>query len=520
MTDVTIDRLHASYNGFDRADVERLDGALAHVVDQSLNQALTARHLPDLFAVCIRSLDVVVNLDPDGSLDTWGRRWAQHLADAIVVAIRPGTSAPDVPTADHGDLVIYDREIDVVRDVVVSVASNDRRRLWAWNQTGIWSRAGWPTFDDVATLLRYRPTMAGSVLAAARRRGVVPLSAAGWRAVASAVAATYGVDPGKSYLAADEPTVNSQYRQLGAYSRARSTEPQRLGLSTSSTDVSSVVSIVPRAAWIGSAPEQRIALAVLALMITEPILARSRTAIDAVAGAAMELPGPGQYSAERNDTDRPITGTGSATPKSSVERPGPAAENTTDSAGDNDRGVDDGDGSDPESRATSEFGGVMFLIQPLRELGVVDATVDATTLDNGRRAEPLTVLAEIVSAVTGVDAADPIVDALVGLDRDDGQRERGKIGEGDDGDEGEKGSIPQEFVVDQAQRIVNWLEDRTGESDLDWIWSRPATINRQPGWIEIEMSLDSVEVRVRTAALDLDPGFVWWLGSVVRFRYV
>jgi hypothetical protein len=29
-----------------------------------------------------------------------------------------------------------------------------------------------------------------------------------------------------------------------------------------------------------------------------------------------------------------------------------------------------------------------------------------------------------------------------------------------------------------------------------------------------------VDTGVRLAGLDLDPGFVWWLGAVVRFRYV
>ena len=29
-----------------------------------------------------------------------------------------------------------------------------------------------------------------------------------------------------------------------------------------------------------------------------------------------------------------------------------------------------------------------------------------------------------------------------------------------------------------------------------------------------------VDIDVRIAGLDIDPGFVWWLGAVVGFRYV
>ena len=54
---------------------------------------------------------------------------------------------------------------------------------------------------------------------------------------------------------------------------------------------------------------------------------------------------------------------------------------------------------------------------------------------------------------------------------------------------------------------------------LLFVTARPAVIVADPGWIEAHYSLDSVDTGLRRAALDLDPGYVPWLGVVVRFVY-
>jgi hypothetical protein len=41
----------------------------------------------------------------------------------------------------------------------------------------------------------------------------------------------------------------------------------------------------------------------------------------------------------------------------------------------------------------------------------------------------------------------------------------------------------------------------------------------EPGWIELRFSLDEVSTEIRRAGLDLDPGYVPWLGVVMRFIY-
>ena len=49
--------------------------------------------------------------------------------------------------------------------------------------------------------------------------------------------------------------------------------------------------------------------------------------------------------------------------------------------------------------------------------------------------------------------------------------------------------------------------------------ARRGTVLFAPAWIEIVLALDEVDVDVRVAGLDLDPGWVPWLGCVLRYRY-
>jgi hypothetical protein len=70
--------------------------------------------------------------------------------------------------------------------------------------------------------------------------------------------------------------------------------------------------------------------------------------------------------------------------------------------------------------------------------------------------------------------------------------------------------------------LVDGPGERTAAETADRvraIAARPATVRREPGWVEVELPLETVDLDVRRAGLDLDPGWVWWLGQVVRFGY-
>ncbi|MEU2393271.1 hypothetical protein [Streptomyces sp. NPDC007369] len=49
---------------------------------------------------------------------------------------------------------------------------------------------------------------------------------------------------------------------------------------------------------------------------------------------------------------------------------------------------------------------------------------------------------------------------------------------------------------------------------------RRGRVVAEAGWVEVVLAAGSADPQVRRAGLDLDPGWVGWLGAVVRYRYV
>jgi hypothetical protein len=49
---------------------------------------------------------------------------------------------------------------------------------------------------------------------------------------------------------------------------------------------------------------------------------------------------------------------------------------------------------------------------------------------------------------------------------------------------------------------------------------RWGSVTAEPGRLDVALDLDELSLDVRRAGLDLDPGWIPWLGRVVRFRYV
>ncbi len=78
-----------------------------------------------------------------------------------------------------------------------------------------------------------------------------------------------------------------------------------------------------------------------------------------------------------------------------------------------------------------------------------------------------------------------------------------------------------------VQRAVELIHDHLSQRLPDWrgpallsrLLCREARISADPGWIDVHFALRDVSVDLRRAAIDLDPGFLPWLGVVLRYRY-
>lgn len=77
-----------------------------------------------------------------------------------------------------------------------------------------------------------------------------------------------------------------------------------------------------------------------------------------------------------------------------------------------------------------------------------------------------------------------------------------------------------------TDRLATSLDDGSPRSPealaalaLALVVPRRARIQFDPGWIDVHFLLRDVSTALRRAALDLDPGFLPWLGLVLRYRY-
>jgi hypothetical protein len=71
----------------------------------------------------------------------------------------------------------------------------------------------------------------------------------------------------------------------------------------------------------------------------------------------------------------------------------------------------------------------------------------------------------------------------------------------------------------QATAVALGLGEEGTTDAVDRVIRRSGAIDWAPGWTEVRMRLDEIDLDVRRAGLDLDPGWVPWLGTVVRYVY-
>jgi hypothetical protein len=184
-------------------------------------------------------------------------------------------------------------------------------------------------------------------------------------------------------------------------------------------------------------------------------------------------------------------------------------------------GADPGDtsasGSHPvdaqRRRAWTQAGGLLFVLNVLDDLELGAALADDETLAE----RPLRwSLHRLALQLAPVGAEDPAALAFAGLAPDDDPPSLGETPPTD---------AELERIVDYADRVVADLRDRLERPDdpplalLDAVCRRRAEIVADPGWIEARFSAEDADAELRRAALDLDPGWLPWLGAVVVFAY-
>jgi len=540
-----------------RGERDRLDEVLARLLAESLERAARIAGLDNGEEVCVRRADVLLRLRlsaPEAVLaDEWSRAIAVELR-RLVDRMSDGGSAFG-GAAGNDFLVRYRSRTEALVSLVLEASRGERSRAWAWRQLGLPStgRDG----ELVARALAAEPERIVAVLAEVARRGGLPsllraLRGSDWRPLVGRALSAAGAEPALVVAPPDgEPRPSTAMTRAQAEARA-----ERI------VAASSIARAASRAGRAAVAGEARRPLAALALLESEPARLRSGRAqaaalLDAIERALLaaagtpraeidrilpiEQPPPPSTKDEaraaldekraRPDDDRARAEDDRVAAARSVEgaattatNPDAAREGTSIELRDRDAAIakrtveervldDEEPPLDGRLRGRTDFGGLPFLLHLVAELELVDEILAHPLL--GERSLRWT-LYHLARTLRPVGALDPAALAFAGI----GPRARMPW-------ELEPAPQPreQEPLDALAARIAARLVERMGRPErapeelLASVCRRRAEVVADPGWIEVHLALDDVDVAVRRAGLDLHPGYLPWLGVVVRFVY-
>jgi hypothetical protein len=540
-----------------RVEQRRLDQVRTIVLDNAFAWALDQVGLREEAELCIRNLFVPVRLNLRGSDESIIANWSAALGQEIVRAIGEGSTT---------NVVVYHSRRQALMDLAVGVARGDLSRAWAWRQMGLWrARDVAGESEAVAELvcaLRGTPGLVVPILSALARAGLLQriasrLTATQWEQLARAAL----VEAGAEHL-------------LDEGGDARSNRVQR--------DVqrvlkgSSIIQVLTPSVLPGATRRMRRAVAALGVMDADPSLLRTETAqtlvglvadvmTDSITSAGPEIVDASTAEFQQADvvtqpafksTDLAARDASDATARhaaltardssdlargvdegpftvSPPTAPGiaksavkPAARRAvgipeTNRKGDiqveldsvGKRNIEETEPLDLRRRGFTQFGGLLFLLAVIEDLKLPEQIMAHALL--GTRPF-LWVMHQLALSLAIEEAQDPAALAFAGLPP--GAK---PPSEEEEAPNPEEARALNTFVAQIVARLRLLLEyeDESETSLLEFVCLRRAEIVADPGWIEVRLSLDEVATEIRRAGLDLNPGYVPWLGVVVVFIY-
>jgi hypothetical protein len=161
---------------------------------------------------------------------------------------------------------------------------------------------------------------------------------------------------------------------------------------------------------------------------------------------------------------------------------------------------------------TTRYGGVLFLHHILSALELPDEIASSPAL--AARSVRWR-LHQLALTLVPAEPDDSAALAFAGLLPRDVPPTRGETAP----NESERATLDA-FAARIAEKLKERLEDPAPPDILLWsVCRRNAEIVADPGWIDVHLSLSDVSTQIRRAGLDLDPGYLPWLGVVVKFIY-
>jgi hypothetical protein len=453
---------------------ERLDATTDRLLN-ALPEALEVCGLPPSVRICIRSLGVRIRVPAYAFGDVQG--FTQIWAEAIVAAIKDsyagGARAGMLPMISSGDgqVIIYRNDAAALADVVESVARGNLGRRWAWQQLHLIAETD--PADPVSMIIsgcRSLQQIALHVLVDAAHRGWLDHVAITW----------------------------PQWQQLA---EAALPQPSRSRVPSFITDDKLIIETAAAAIeWVQAtlqlSPLKPIMIRAVAVLGPPPVSAQPQLAELALAAGAPELIGSTElikiaarqlFTPEvRSDPDEAIEATD--VPRSDYS---PLV-------------------AEPVQLWT-RFAGLLFLLN----LNTIQRLADSLGATTGHRRLSWFLVA-IACRLSGGAIDDPAILAFAGLPPA-GPVAKEILDPPSQTDDDELQVLADQIREELVERLPKIQLPR--EQLVSFVVARTGRIIADPGWIELIMPLDSVDIELRRAGLDLDPGPVGFLRCVVRFRY-
>ena len=469
-----------------RAQLDRLSCRL----EEPLSLALERIDLPADGVVCVRDLCCRVRA-----------RWGEADADIALQWSLALTAELRSRLARHDPNVIrYASRFEALLDCVACAARGDVERAWAWEQVGLGGEMDFERSPASAALraLARQPRDAGAVLAhplvTAAIAGLLSVPMAEWAGLARAILRTLGANLGLADSSPGEDIVQPAARDPRV---AAAIERSRI------------------AAALGTRAARRISTNALISSLSVIVLAE-------VDPAVLLAPIARRH---RDDVARVIDSSDpeGRTPSRVLEGDmgPPASAESSQSTGDRDaesaprvlaraRERVEERTANP-SAARTRWGGLPFLLHAVRDLDLPARWAAAAPLTSVTIRECLHWLA---LALLPIEPRDPAVLAFSGLDLD----EEPPLAEPDEGVSTALGAARTEILNLLRRRFAD--DGTPGEGLLLRTCGRTAEVVFRGHQIEIRLRTRELDVGVRRAGIDLDPGWLPWLGRSLRFAYV
>lgn len=164
--------------------------------------------------------------------------------------------------------------------------------------------------------------------------------------------------------------------------------------------------------------------------------------------------------------------------------------------------------------ARTGSGGLLYLLHVAADLDIPTLAPRSRVLGHrGLR----WILNEVAASLAACPPGDPAALAFAGLPPDADPPRTGEppitLGEA-------------RALLGTRRRVIAGLRRRLADDEtnaeelLSAVIDHPAVVLADPGWLEIRFPMEEVRTPIRAAGLDQNPGYLPWLGVVVRFSYV